>query len=236
LYGSGFAPDSLRQLVHELRTPLNAIIGFAEMIEGQLLGPAAIGYRTRAADIVAQGRRLLAAVDDLDMAARAGQHRLGPGDGGAVDGAALLTRLHGEYERGAIARGVRLDFRIAQSLPPIKADPVAVERMMARLLSATIGLAQRGETMAATLDRMNDTLRLSVARPAVLAGRDERALLDPGYTPEGDWPEAPALGLGFALRLIRNLATEAGGSFETGELFVLRLPAEVDAALESFRS
>lgn len=232
LYGSGFAPDSLRQLVHELRTPLNAIIGFAEMIEGQVLGPAAIGYRSRAAEIVAQGQRLLAAVDDLDMAARAEQRRIPAERGGSVDGAALLTRLHGEYERGAIARGVRLDFRIAQSLPPIEADPVAVERMMARLLSATIGLAQRGETISAMLDRSDGKLRLTVARPRLLAGRDERALLDPGYTPEGDWPDAPALGLGFALRLIRNLAVGAGGGFETAEeTFVLRLPAETSAAL-----
>src|SRR3546814_11097006 len=27
LYGSGLAPDSLRQLVHELRTPPNALVG-----------------------------------------------------------------------------------------------------------------------------------------------------------------------------------------------------------------
>src|SRR5262249_49138592 len=33
-------PDSLRELVHEIKTPLNAIIGFAEIIEGQYLGPA----------------------------------------------------------------------------------------------------------------------------------------------------------------------------------------------------
>ena len=32
-------PDSLRELVHEIKTPLNAIIGFAEIIEGQYLGP-----------------------------------------------------------------------------------------------------------------------------------------------------------------------------------------------------
>ena len=40
-------PDSLRELVHEIKTPLNAIIGFAEIIEGQYLGPADRGYRDR---------------------------------------------------------------------------------------------------------------------------------------------------------------------------------------------
>ena len=63
-------PDSLRELVHEIKTPLNAIIGFAEIIEGQYLGPADRGYRDRAAEIVHQARLLLTAIDDLDFAAK----------------------------------------------------------------------------------------------------------------------------------------------------------------------
>ncbi len=70
VFGTEFPADSLRQLIHELRTPLNAIIGFAEMIEGQYLGPAAMPYRGRAATIMEQARGLLGAVDDLDTAAR----------------------------------------------------------------------------------------------------------------------------------------------------------------------
>ena len=63
-------PASLRELVHEIKTPLNAIIGFAEIIEGQYLGPADRGYRERAAEIVRQARLLLTAIDDLDFAAK----------------------------------------------------------------------------------------------------------------------------------------------------------------------
>lgn len=229
LYGSGLSPDSLRQLVHELRTPLNAIVGFAEMIERQMLGPAAIDYRERAAEIVEQGRRLLATVDDLDVAARLETRRM-PDVAGAVDGGVLLARLHGEYETLAAERGVKLAFRISPALPAIDADPVAVERMFARLLAATIGLAERGETIAATLAADGQEVRLTVSRPDLLAQRDERALLDPGYSPEGDWPDAPVLGLGFALRLIRNLAASARGRLEIGPtLFDLHLPARDDA-------
>jgi hypothetical protein len=50
-------------------------------------------------------------------------------------------------------------------------------------------------------------------------------LLDPGYNPDGDWPDAPVLGLGFALRLVRNLAGAAGGRLDIDEKrFLLRLP------------
>lgn len=225
LYGSGLAPDALRQLVHELRTPLNAIVGFAEMIERQMLGPAGVDYRDRAGDILDQGRRLLAAVDDLDMAARLESRRVRDA-GTAVDAAMLIERLHDDYEAAARPRGVRLAFRVAQTLPPVDADPVAVERMFARLLAATIGLAERGETIFATLKVDGHHVRLSVSRPRLLDARDEHALLDPGYTPDGDWPDAPVLGLGFALRLIRNLAVAARGGLDIApDSFELRLPA-----------
>ena len=56
--------------MHEIKTPLNAIIGFAEIIDGQYLGPADYRYRERAAEIVAQARILLTAIDDLDFAAK----------------------------------------------------------------------------------------------------------------------------------------------------------------------
>ena len=238
LFGSGIEPDSLRQLVHELRTPLNAIVGFSEMIEQQYIGPAAAGYRARAADIIAQGRRLLNAVDDLDMAARL-ESRAAPRDDGSVDASAVLSRLHADYLPIADARGVALAFRIARDLPLLHGDPVAVERMFARLLAATIATAAPEEQVKVDLTREGDrpgALLLAIERPRLLAGRDERLLLDPGYNPDsdwpdGDWPDAPVLGLGFALRLVRNLAAAAGGGLAiTGDRFLLRLPLRAEAA------
>ena len=233
IFGTQFPADSLRQLIHELRTPLNAILGFAELIEGQYMGPAAATYRGRAAEIMEQARGLLSAVDDLDTAARIETRRLQLEES-AVDAAALLGRLHESYERVAGQRGARLTLSLAPDLPPAAVESGAVERMFARLLAATIGLAGEGETIAAAMDAAlrgsRPMLRLSVDRPAAIAGLEERALLDPGYTPEGDWPAAPALGLGFALRLVRNLAEAAGGALLIGEERIsLWLPALVEA-------
>jgi len=228
LFGTRFPADSLRQLIHELRTPLNAIIGFAEMIEGQYMGPAAATYRWRATEIMDQARGLLSAVDDLDTAARIETRRLDLADA-SVDAVALLCRLHDAYERVAAQRGSRIAIEIERDLPPARVELGALERMFARMLAATIGLAGEGETIAATM-AMGQTdgqkmLCLSIDRPRAIEGLDERALLDPGYSPDGDWPGAPALGLGFALRLVRNLAEAAGGALLVGEeRFFLYLP------------
>ena len=228
LFGTDLPADSLRQLIHELRTPLNAILGFAEMIDGQYMGPAALSYRSRASDIMDQARRLLSAVDDLDTAARLETQRLQLAES-SVDAVALLCRLHDAYERVARQRGSRIVIEIARDLPDAKVEIDAAERMFARMLAATIGLAREGETITATMAMGQDGARkmlcLSIDRPMAIEGLNENALLDPGYSPDGDWPGAPALGLGFALRLVRNLAEAVGGALEIGaSRFFLYLP------------
>ena len=62
--------EFLANMSHELRTPLNAIIGFAEVIEGQMVGPAGNPrYPEYGRDIRTSGEHLLALVNDvLDLA------------------------------------------------------------------------------------------------------------------------------------------------------------------------
>ena len=106
------------------------------------------------------------------------------------------------------------------------------------MLAGTIGLAEEGETIAATMTMGqiggHKMLCLAIDRPRALEGLDERALLDPGYSPDGDWPGAPALGLGFALRLVRNLAEAVGGALLIGDdRFYLYLPPQEPPAERS---
>jgi signal transduction histidine kinase len=228
VFGTQLPADSLRQLIHELRTPLNAIVGFAEMIDGQFMGPAEESYRARAGDIMEQAGRLLTAVDDLDTAARIETSRLELDDS-AIDAVAMICRLHDSYERVAGQRRASIAIEIARDLPAARVEAGAAERMFSRLLAATIGLAREGETIAASMMMRplagEKMLCLSIDRPRAIEGISERALLDPGYSPDGDWPGAPVLGLGFSLRLVRNLAEAVGGALVVGETrFSLYLP------------
>ena len=237
LFGSNLEPDSLRQLIHELRTPLNAIVGFSEMIEGQLLGPVSTVYRDRAKSIASEAARLLQSIEDIDTAARAETDRLNFGSE-TVEVVEILRRLHDVYAAQAQSRGVTLAIRIEQDLPVLTADPIAVERMVERLLSSTVGLAAAEETIVVgcKADGPRAAVVVTFERPALLRGQSEAELLDPGYSPDGDWPDAPALGLGFALRLVRNIAHEVDGELDIEpENFVLRLPAKDASALPGER-
>ena len=121
--------DALRELIHELRTPLTAIIGFAEIIDGQYLGPAEHSYRERAAEIVCPGAS--AAFGD-----RGSRHcRPAPVVGGRHRGLdrpqrLLLKALTPELKERATIRGARLDVALSRTpgdLQPRAGGPRAAD-------------------------------------------------------------------------------------------------------------
>ncbi len=227
----GIAPDSLRQLVHELRTPLNAIQGFAEMIDRQVLGPAAYRYRERARAIMTEAEKLVAMVDDLDTSARLDSGRLAVEVADDADLAAIAHRVAGQHRASLAARDVELAIDLPGFALPVAAAASTVERMMARLLAAASAVATPGERMSASVGTHGGDAVFEVSRATALAGRDEAALLDPGYGPDGDWPDAPLLGLGFTLRLVARLATQVRGQLSIlPDRFVLALPAALARA------
>lgn len=226
---SGLSSDSLRQLVHELRTPLNAILGFAEIIEQELFGAAGVAYRDMAGKIAVDARHLLAAFDDLDLAARVSR---GDGTGAPemMDLDLLVTQVAARFEDQAQAGGSAIDIAIAPTLPPVRIDPIQGERMVQHLLRTLISVAPTGETVTGACwfqpDGGAGRVVLAIDRPSSLTGLEEAQLLDPGYSADGDWADGPLLGLGFSLRLIRSLAASCRGSLEIepGRL-LLAIPA-----------
>jgi signal transduction histidine kinase len=207
-------PDSLRELVHEIKTPLNAIIGFAEIIDGQYLGPADRRYRERASDIVGQAHLLLGAIDDLDFAAKVhsaeASHEL-------VDLGQLVERLAPSLRELADKRGVGLNTaRTAQDLR-VAIEPELADRIIFRLASAVIEAAGEGERLKLSVERgPRDGCRVVITRPQALRGLSEGELF---ASAEPD--AAPA----FWLRLTRGLARIAGASLTaTADSIALVMP------------
>lgn len=231
---SAAAADSLRQLVHELRTPTNAIAGFAELIETQLLGPVADPYREQAGTIRTQASALIAAIDDLDIAARLESRALELRSG-VVAVAPLLERIARDLAPLAELRGATLSIDAAADCT-ILGDDRAVERLLSRLIAALVSAAGRGERIGIRYaDDPAGGVAIVADRPAALgvSGGDALLALD---REDEDREGGPLLGTGFALRLARNLAVELGGALLIGaDRLTLRLPgasglqAEADA-------
>ncbi len=223
--GTTLPVDSLRQLVHELRTPLNAILGFAEMIDQQLLGPAITAYRARASEIVGDGQRLLDMVEDLDQAARAGS--IDPGDvrETSTELRDILHRIEGVLAPALLARRVRLKLDLRDDICVDSVAPPVLERMLTRLIGAVVGLAGDAEIVTVTLGEDSGKAAISVSRPPSISGLADVELLDPGYGPGTPFPEGPLLGLGFTLRLVDSLARDGGGRLAIDpDQFIVSLP------------
>lgn len=221
---NGPSPEALRALVHELRTPTNAISGFAEMIEAQVLGPAPDAYRERAAAIRHDTHDLIAAIDDVDTAARIEQDALVLRPG-VVEIAPLLERAARDLEPLMLLRQSVVDIDSGPAGLAIAGDEVAVGRLISRLMALAIGASGIGERIAIRVWSKDGQARIAVERPRAFAAWPGEALL----SLEGEDQEGTLLGTAFGLRLARNLAGELGGSLKIGEQrLTLRLPAALD--------
>lgn len=227
--GGARGADSLRQLMHELRTPTNAIAGFSELIEREILGEAAPVYRERAALIRDRARALLAAIDDLDIAARidAAALRLHPGE---VALQPLFDRVSDELAPLAVMRGA--DVALPADELVVAGDARAIERLLSRTLATLLSAAGEGERIGVHLTAENDAVAIGFDRPRALAAYPGDSI----FAIDDEREEAALLGTGFALRLIRNLTRELSGSLVIeAEMLTIRLPAAVTKSLEQVR-
>ena len=188
-----------------------------------MIGPVPAPYRGYAQTIIDQARALLGAIDDLDTAARIdrGALELRASD---VALAPLVARVLADLAPLARLRGAKMALTKADSVAA-RGDDRAIERLVARLLAALVSVTGEGEKLVVSTAREGDEAVLTATRPRsfALSGDDE-----PGE-PEGEAEAAagaPLLGLGFAIRLARNLARELGGSLVIDDArLTLRLPA-----------
>lgn len=223
LFGTGASSEAFATMAHEVRTPLNAIIGFAQLIEGEILGEAGAEYRSQAGNILKQAEKLLGAFDDLSDAARIEQGRYRPGLG-TFDAAAKAREVIARYEGLAGDRNVALVPFVADNIPAVASDSSVFERALARLLTAAVASASSGESVLVIVQAEGSALRVAVTRPRATLGKSEDELFDPAGIPRGE-DAAPILGVGFGLKLVGSLAATVGGTFRLApHVFELSIP------------
>ena len=127
---------------------------------------------------------------------------------------------------------VTLNLVQAHPVRPFAVDNDTAERMFSRLLSAVIigcGAHEVLDGRFRTEPGMRTTNRFVLTLPQKLRLMEEGELFGLGPSSVDEASEAPLLGLGFSLRLVRSLARNVGGDLRFyNEALILMLPAVSD--------
>jgi two-component system, cell cycle sensor histidine kinase DivJ len=193
-------------LGHDLKTPLNAILGYAEVMQAELMGPMPKPYADYPSIIHESGVDLLLLVDDiLDLArSEAGQPRLEPEPVDlTASGESVIRQLTGHAARA----GVTLKLKTGDEVWA-DADARAVRQIWQNLISNAIKYSASGKTVTLETRIDGGAALLSVSdRGTGIAAADLNRLTEPFAQGTGAKP-----GTGLGLSVVRRFAELHGGT------------------------
>lgn len=226
--------EFLANMHHEIRTPLNHIIGFAEMIEAEVFGPAGSDkYVDYARDIRASGTNLMDMLTEiLDMAQiEAGRVALQRADvalGSLLEGAAQAVRPD------ASAKGISIEIdptsAEAAGQRLIHVDANAISQALAYLLRNSVRLSNRDGEISVRARLTSDHVNIFVADGAARLSARELGAMDKPFGHIDHMLEDGCKGAGLGVSIARALVELHGGSLKMratpghGTLVMIRLP------------
>jgi signal transduction histidine kinase len=219
---------------HELRTPLNAIIGFAEIMESELVGPLGseqyVGY---AKDVRESGQYLLELINDiLDLS------KIESGQLEVIDETIDLREtiqvcLRMVHDQAAEAK-LDIELEGGEKVPNIRANARMIRQILLNLLSNAIKFTPPGGRVTVSLSRAEDTGDVLIGIRDTGIGI-ARADIERVMRPFEQVASAQAdgyRGTGLGLPMAKSLTELHGGVFSivsevgSGTTVTIRLPAE----------
>jgi signal transduction histidine kinase len=222
----------LANMSHELRTPLNAVIGFAEVLEGEVLGPMGNRrYTDYAKDIRESGRHLLALINDLlDLSkAESGKLEL---DEREMDPEEAVCQCLGMVQPRAEAAEVLLHSRIPDDLPKIYADERKIKQVLLNLLTNAVKFTPAGGEVSAEVEWDGTHLRFVVTDAGIGIAQDDLEKILQPFVQVDSSLNRKYEGTGLGLPLVKSLVELHGGELDIhsepgqGTRVKVQLPAE----------
>ncbi len=203
----------LATMSHEIRTPMNGVLGMTEM----LLGTALTETQRNFTKLVKRsGEHLLVIINDiLDFSKiEAGKLSIEYINFNLWD---LLDDINNIYTPQAQAKGLALDFDIANDIPiAICGDPNRLRQIMANLLGNAIKFTDRGRIMARVQVTAEDgptvSLRFEVHDTGIGVSRDARTRIFEAFSQADNSTTRKYGGTGLGLAISRQLVELMGGA------------------------
>jgi signal transduction histidine kinase len=229
--------EFLSTLSHELRTPLNAITGWLDLMKEDIANPESIREGLEVIDRNVRAQSQL--IDDLLDVSRiiSGKVRLDvtPVSLGKVVSAALET-----VRPAALAKHVKLDARIAPSLPPISGDFGRLQQIAWNLLTNAIKFTPAGGSVQVTLEPVGASLEVSVTDTGEGIAPEFLPYVFERFRQADGSPSRRHGGLGLGLSIVKTLVEMHGGRVIAqspgkgrGSTFSFRIPVRVASSADA---
>jgi two-component system cell cycle sensor histidine kinase PleC len=227
LEGARAKSEFIAHMSHELRTPLNAVIGFSEVIEQGLYGPAGHPkYVEYAHDIADAGRALHNKIGDILEFANieAGRYPL---QWERVELAELAAACVEEQQGRAFSRRIRLEAGFCEP-GFVRADSGAVRRILTNLLANALTYTAPDGQVRIDVRAEDGAIALLVCDSGIGFSGRERSMAGRAFQ-RFDRP-GTVTGAGLGLAIAMELARRMGGTMQLssasgeGSVMTLRLP------------
>jgi len=221
----------LANMSHELRTPLNAIIGFAEVLENEVMGELGHRrYKDYARDVRESGQHLLALINDLlDLSkAEAGHLEVEEEE---VNFAAAVRQSVAMVQPRADSNGVRLRELMPEDIPILYADQRKVKQILLNLLTNAVKFTEHEGEVQVRVWWDDDTPVVSVRDNGIGISQEDLDRIMQPFAQVDTSMNRKYEGTGLGLPLVNSLVELHGGTMTidsepgAGTLVEIRMPA-----------
>jgi len=222
--------EFLATISHELRTPLNAIIGYTQMSLAGMVGEMSKQQREYQERVFANGRSLLALIDDvLDLSKiEAGRVELIKTPFNLRE---WLDNVVAQTQGLADEKGLVLKTRLDDQLPDtIVGDPDYLNQIALNLLGNAFKFTEKGRVELAVRKQGRDSWAIVVSDTGIgIPPHAQEYIFDEFRQVDGTARRQHG-GTGLGLAIVRNLAMMMGGSVRVksqvgeGSTFTVQLP------------
>ena len=218
----------LANMSHEFRTPLNAILGYTSMLLGGVSGELLPPQQQKLQRVEANGKILLAIVDDLLDLGRldAGKMALHPEE---LDLLALVGELLAEAAPALQAAKLESQVELPPGPLPILADRQRLKQILVNLLNNAIKFTPRG-TVKISVNADHREARITVSDTGIGIARKDQEKIFEEFVQADESVTREYGGAGLGLAICRRIASLLNARIELisepgrGSAFTLVMP------------